>query len=202
MFLIKEEIFKENEGLVYYCVSKVNPPPYEYNDCIQEGFMELWKACCNFDSTKGYKFSTYAVPCVMGAMKKYLRLRSNLIKIPNKLWDSAECEEEIQKLFNPASLDFELDEGEPVFYKYLSDDKDYIDEVIFKESLTPMFNEFIDCSKSNRTRPLFEQICRDFLDGDVRERAHYMKKFKLSHTTVGDVTKLFREMLKEYVDNL
>ncbi|SFA75258.1 RNA polymerase sporulation sigma factor SigF [Clostridium frigidicarnis] len=46
---------------------------YEYEDIYQIGSMGLVKAINNFDTTYNVKFSTYAVPMIMGEIKRFLR---------------------------------------------------------------------------------------------------------------------------------
>ncbi|MBL4938104.1 RNA polymerase sporulation sigma factor SigF [Clostridium sp. YIM B02515] len=46
---------------------------YEYEDIFQIGSMGLVKAVNNFDPSFNVKFSTYAVPMIMGEIKRFLR---------------------------------------------------------------------------------------------------------------------------------
>ncbi len=46
---------------------------YDYEDIFQIGSMGLVKAINNFDSSYNVKFSTYAVPMIMGEIKRFLR---------------------------------------------------------------------------------------------------------------------------------
>ena len=45
----------------------------EYDDLYQAGCIGLVKAAENFDSERGYRFSTYAVPLIMGEMRRLFR---------------------------------------------------------------------------------------------------------------------------------
>ena len=45
----------------------------EYDDLFQAGCMGLVKAADNFDDTRGFKFSTYAVPVILGEMRRLFR---------------------------------------------------------------------------------------------------------------------------------
>ena len=45
----------------------------EYDDLFQAGCLGLVKAADNFDSTRGVKFSTYAVPVILGEVRRLFR---------------------------------------------------------------------------------------------------------------------------------
>lgn len=82
-------LFEENKKLVYFAIRKIcaNYPSSKLNwiekeDMEQIGFIGLWKACTRFDSSLNIKFSTYAIPTIIGEMLKEIRDRSGLIKIP------------------------------------------------------------------------------------------------------------------------
>ena len=60
-------------GLVYNIVSKFLNRGYEREDLIQIGSVGLIKAVKKFDCTLGVQFSTYAVPVIIGEIKRFLR---------------------------------------------------------------------------------------------------------------------------------
>ncbi len=64
---------KENLGLVHACAKRFKGRGIEYDDLYQAGCVGLVKAFDNFDSTLGYKFSTYAVPVIIGEIKRLFR---------------------------------------------------------------------------------------------------------------------------------
>lgn len=43
------------------------------DDILQEAYLGLWKACLQFDKSKGYEFSTYAIPLINGNILRMLR---------------------------------------------------------------------------------------------------------------------------------
>lgn len=43
------------------------------DDILQEAYLGLWKACLQFDESKGYEFSTYAIPLINGSILIMLR---------------------------------------------------------------------------------------------------------------------------------
>ncbi|MBQ3928965.1 MAG: sigma-70 family RNA polymerase sigma factor, partial [Clostridia bacterium] len=64
---------EENLGLVHSCAKRFKGRGIEYDDLYQAGCVGLIKAADNFDSTLGYQFSTYAVPVIIGEIKRLFR---------------------------------------------------------------------------------------------------------------------------------
>ena len=64
---------EENLGLVHACAKRFKGRGIEYDDLYQAGCMGLVKAADNFNTELGYKFSTYAVPVIIGEIKRLFR---------------------------------------------------------------------------------------------------------------------------------
>lgn len=62
-----------NLGLVHACANKFKGRGVEYDDLFQAGCVGLIKAVDNFDETRGFSFSTYAVPVILGEIKRIFR---------------------------------------------------------------------------------------------------------------------------------
>lgn len=69
----REEIVRENLALVKYIVRRFAGRGAEYEDLYQYGCMGLVKAVDRFDPDYPVRFSTYAVPVIMGEIRRYLR---------------------------------------------------------------------------------------------------------------------------------
>lgn len=69
----KEEFVKQNTPLVISIVNRFHKPRQISDDLFQIGCVGLMKALNHFDVTYGVKFSTYAVPIIMGEIKRYFR---------------------------------------------------------------------------------------------------------------------------------
>ncbi len=69
----REEKIEENLGLVHSCAHKLRGRGVEYDDLFQAGCVGLIKAVDGFDETRGFSFSTYAVPVILGEMKRIFR---------------------------------------------------------------------------------------------------------------------------------
>lgn len=68
-----DEFIKNNIPLVSAVARKFMNRGYEYDDIFQIGCMGLVKAVNNFDPAYNVKFSTYAVPMIMGEIKRFIR---------------------------------------------------------------------------------------------------------------------------------
>lgn len=64
---------EENIGLVHLCARRFSGKGVEYDDLFQAGCVGLVKAAENFDTQRGVKFSTYAVPVILGEVRRLFR---------------------------------------------------------------------------------------------------------------------------------
>lgn len=69
----RENLIEENFGLVHACANKFRGRGVEYDDLFQAGCVGLVKAADNFDASRGFAFSTYAVPVILGEIRRIFR---------------------------------------------------------------------------------------------------------------------------------
>ncbi|WP_027398132.1 sigma-70 family RNA polymerase sigma factor [Anaerovorax odorimutans] len=69
----KEQLVNQNTGLVKNIALKFVGIGYELEDLLQIGFIGLLKAIDRFDMSYDVMFSTYAVPMILGEIKRYIR---------------------------------------------------------------------------------------------------------------------------------
>ena len=69
----KQDLIENNYGLVHSCANKFRGRGVEYDDLFQAGCIGLIKAADKFDSSRGFAFSTYAVPVILGEIKRIFR---------------------------------------------------------------------------------------------------------------------------------
>ncbi len=69
----REDFINQNMGLVHACAKRFRNKGIEYEDMIQAGCIGLIKAVDRFDEERGLKFSTYAVPAILGEIKRLFR---------------------------------------------------------------------------------------------------------------------------------
>lgn len=63
----------ENLGLVHACAKRFKGRGIEYDDLYGAGCIGLVKAADNFDASRGLRFSTYAVPVILGEIRRLFR---------------------------------------------------------------------------------------------------------------------------------
>ncbi|MBO5090647.1 MAG: sigma-70 family RNA polymerase sigma factor [Clostridia bacterium] len=71
--LNREEFIKDNLGLVHSICRRFSGRGIDYDDLYQAGCVGLIKAVDAFDIDRGFAFSTYAVPVIMGEVRRLFR---------------------------------------------------------------------------------------------------------------------------------
>lgn len=84
----REEYIKGNLRLVLSVIKRFSNSNENADDLFQIGCIGLIKAIDNFDTTLDVKFSTYAVPMIIGEIRRYLR-DNNSIRVSRSLRDIA-----------------------------------------------------------------------------------------------------------------
>ena len=84
----REELIVRNMGLVHSVVKRFMGRGYDVEDLTQIGSIGLIKAAEKFDTSYDVKFSTYAVPMIIGEIKRYLR-DDGMIKVGRGLKETA-----------------------------------------------------------------------------------------------------------------
>jgi RNA polymerase sporulation-specific sigma factor len=86
--LARERFIQGNLRLVLSIIKRFSNSDEDVDDLFQIGCIGLIKALDNFDRTMEVKFSTYAVPMIMGEIRRYLR-DNNTIRVSRSLKDIA-----------------------------------------------------------------------------------------------------------------
>ena len=84
----REQYIKGNLRLVLSVIKRFSNSNENADDLFQIGCVGLMKAIDNFDTTLNVKFSTYAVPMIIGEIRRYLR-DNNSIRVSRSLRDTA-----------------------------------------------------------------------------------------------------------------
>ena len=80
----RDLLFEENTGLIYSVAKRFLGRGVEMEDLFQIGSIGLLKAVDKFDMSYDVKFSTYAVPMIIGEIKRYLR-DDGILKVSRSL---------------------------------------------------------------------------------------------------------------------
>jgi len=84
----REEFIRGNLRLVLSILQRFHHRTENVDDLFQVGCIGLIKALDNFDVTQNVRFSTYAVPMIIGEIRRYLR-DNNAIRVSRSLRDIA-----------------------------------------------------------------------------------------------------------------
>ena len=84
----QEILVEENTGLIWSVVKRFQGRGYDKEDLFQIGSIGLLKCIDNFDLERKVKFSTYAVPLIMGEIKRFLR-DDGLVKVSRSLKEAS-----------------------------------------------------------------------------------------------------------------
>lgn len=79
-----DEFVKANLPLVHSLANRFRGRGIEYEELYSAGCVGLVKACANFDESRGLCFSTYAVPVILGEIKRLFR-DSGSVKISRSI---------------------------------------------------------------------------------------------------------------------
>lgn len=103
----RTEMIENNIGLVHSCAGRLKGRGIEYDDLFQAGCMGLVKAVDAFDHDRGVRFSTYAVPVILGEIRRLFR-DGGTVKVSRSL-------KELSMKINRCRQQFSLQHGrEPV----------------------------------------------------------------------------------------
>ena len=84
----REQYIKGNLRLVLSVIQRFSKSNENVDDLFQIGCIGLIKAIDNFDITQNVRFSTYAVPMIIGEVRRYLR-DNNSIRVSRSLRDTS-----------------------------------------------------------------------------------------------------------------
>ena len=89
---------EENLGLVHLCANRFRNRGIEYEELYSAGCFGLLKAVKAFDAERGVQFSTYAVPVILGEIRRLFR-DGGILHISRSLRERAMQVQKQQDLF-------------------------------------------------------------------------------------------------------
>ncbi len=84
----RDDVIVRNLPLVHSIANRFRGRGAEYEDLYQAGCIGLIKAVDNFDESRGFQFSTYAVPVIMGEIRRIFR-EGAAVKVSRALRDKS-----------------------------------------------------------------------------------------------------------------
>lgn len=85
----RNAIVEKNLFMVDILIRKYLNKGVEYDDLYQVGALALVSAVERFDPSKGFEFSSFATPTILGEIKKYFRDKQWTLKVPRRLKEIA-----------------------------------------------------------------------------------------------------------------
>ncbi|MGV8145715.1 MAG: RNA polymerase sporulation sigma factor SigF [Alkaliphilus sp.] len=144
----QEILVTHNLGLVRSIIKKFTNRGYDKEDIFQIGCVGLIKAIKKFDTSYGVKFSTYAVPMIIGEIKRFLR-DDGMIKVSRSLKQTAtkikySKEEFSKKIGREPTLkeiaeDLNITKEEIVIALDSSIQPEYLHNVIYQDEGDPVY---------------------------------------------------------------
>lgn len=153
-------MIEDNIGLVHSIAKRFKGRGEDYDDLYQAGCVGLIKAVDNFDKSKGFLFSTYAVPVIMGEIRRLFR-DGGAVKVSRSLKEKsikvqAVREKFIKKEFREPTIS-ELSELCGIETEELSEVLNIINPVVSLSCTTEDGDETIDIPVDD-TDKLFDRL--------------------------------------------
>jgi RNA polymerase sigma-B factor len=82
---LRERLIETHEPLVRFLTSKFKDRGEPFEDLVQVGTIGLIQAIDRFEPERGNRFSTYAIPTIIGEIRRYLRDRAWHVRVPRRL---------------------------------------------------------------------------------------------------------------------
>lgn len=95
----REALVSANVGLIYMVLKRFSGRGYEQEDLFQIGAIGLLKAIDKFDLSRELSFSTYAVPMIIGEIRRFLR-DDGMIHVSRQMKDNARKIASVKELWN------------------------------------------------------------------------------------------------------
>ncbi len=163
----REQYIKGNLRLVLSIIQRFSGNNENVDDLFQIGCIGLMKAIDNFDVTQGVKFSTYAVPMIIGEIRRYLR-DNNTIRVSRSLRDAAYkaiyAKELLTRELNRDPTIAEISERTGMTAEEINEAFDAIQtpvslyEPVYKEGGDALYIMDQVCDKKNREEVWIEEI--------------------------------------------
>ena len=124
---LRNKIVENNLYMVEILAKKYVGKGIEYDDLYQVGAMALISAVERFDPKRGYKFSSFATPTILGEIKKHFRDKGWMVKVPRFM---KELSSNVSKAKEKLSTELGRTPTVPELAKYLNETEENIIKAI------------------------------------------------------------------------
>ena len=221
----REQLVLDNLNMVHYILQRkmrMSPSQQNYEDYYQEGCVGLILAAIRFDESKGFKFSTFAFPTIMGTIQQYKRNETS-VKIPRDIQDnifkiiqylnkgftpqeiheitgtSIHASQYVLNLLSPVSLDSPIGE----------DDKGTLRDIVPDTNASGVYDHLLDeqylleCIQNVSkklcdyvSKSIWEEYIYSMLYGEKLTQRYFSNKYNISQVTVSRLLTKSKHMFK------
>lgn len=168
-----EYLVKKHQGLVYHIVNRFNVSSFDRDDLIQAGMMGLLEAIKRYDINYNTKFSTYAIPYILGNIKKEYNIQNSVISSSYYI-----------NLIKKVQKDEETKSIDELAKKYKTTKESIIIALNFSNKMTYLKDEEVDQIMDNsKSRLELDLSC---LDKEEKIIYHLRVNKKLTQKEIAD----------------
>ncbi|MDA2567000.1 sigma-70 family RNA polymerase sigma factor [Bacillus cereus] len=201
---IKEQIITNNQKLVLKIAKKYVSisNSLKLEDLINEGNLGLIKAIERYDLSKGYEFSTYALPWIRQAITRAIANTGNIIRIPVHAIDSIYKIRKIEKELEIEKADYTIEDvlnnyEELTLRKYLT-----LKEIEFKFLHNISLNNSLESDSDEEYIDFISSVNNDvfflssYLDDNVEEAIIQRDLYEILIKEINKLTARERDIIK------
>lgn len=162
----KEKLINSNLKLVVSIAKKFQGNGISFLDLIQEGNIGLIAAIDKFDTSLGYRFSTYAYYWIKTTISRAVNQQNRSIRIPvymvEKLSKYKKIEQELSQKYNREPTENEIAEKMDVSVKEIRELKEYLSDTVsldapIGEDKEDSFGSFVEDSSNGNPADNYEK---------------------------------------------
>lgn len=162
----KEKLINSNLKLVVSIAKKFQGNGISFLDLIQEGNMGLIAAIDKFDTSLGYRFSTYAYYWIKTTISRAVNQQNRSIRIPvymvEKLSKYKKIEQELSQKYNREPTENEIAEKMDISVKEIRELKEYLSDTVsldapIGEDKEDSFGSFVEDSSNGNPADNYEK---------------------------------------------
>ena len=181
----REKYVKGNLRLVLSVIQRFSNNHEHADDLFQVGCIGLMKAVDNFDRSLDVKFSTYAVPMILGEVRRYLR-DNNSIRVSRSLRDTAYkaiyAKEQLTKSMNRTptieeiAKETDISEEDIIYALDAIATPMSLFEPVYQDGNDPLFLMDQICDKKNKEETWVEHLSLQEAMNQLPGREYHIKK--------------------------
>lgn len=220
----KEHLVLDNLNMVHWVLHKkmglsVGHPNYE--DYFQEGCIGLILSAIRFDESRGFKFSTFAFPNIMGSIQRYKRdcepaisisrnLKDVLFKVirySNQGYTLSEIEQVtgikssdisdalnascIQSIHQPVVIG--KDESTSTVEDMIASQSDYIEEMLNEDHILETIQRVSDSIDNETHRGMWEEYIYSLFYGEKLSQQYFADKYGSSQAQISRILRKYKQ---------